>query len=201
MKKLNMLMIAALAACSLQACHSNTQNDSKAAADSANEKKDSSKKEVSSSAPASQAIVDKDDAKFATEAVSGGIAEVLLGKLAQEKGSSDKVKNFGTMMVTDHSKANDELKTLALSKNITLPVTPDTDEQKHIDDLSKKTGADFDNVYTSMMIDDHKNDIKLFEDAEKNLKDTTLKAFATKTLPTLKLHLKAINKVSNAIKI
>jgi len=120
--------------------------------------------------------------------------------LAQEKATNAKVKDFGAMMVSDHSKANDEMKALAKSKGITLPAAIDSKEQKVKDDLSAKSGADFDKAYVSNMIDDHKEDIKEFEDATKNLKDPDLKAFAVKTLPTLKMHLEAITKIKDGMK-
>jgi len=66
--------------------------------------------------------------------------------------------------------------------------------------LSAKSGADFDKAYVSNMIDDHKEDIKEFEDAAKNVKDPDLKAFAVKTLPTLKMHLDAIQKIHDSMK-
>ncbi|WPU95716.1 DUF4142 domain-containing protein [Mucilaginibacter sabulilitoris] len=144
--------------------------------------------------------VDKDDAKFAVAAANGGIAEVELGTLAQQKAVNQKVKDFGGMMVSDHSKANEEMKALAKSKGITLPTKIDSDEQKVKDNLSSKSGADFDKAYVDNMIEDHKNDIKEFEDATKNLKDPDLKAFAVKTLPTLKMHLEAIQKIHDTMK-
>jgi len=199
MKKLSFVIMAAAAVLSLQACHSN--KDSKGEADSINNAKDVTKGDSLKKDTTKMAMtVDNGDAKFATEAANGGMAEVMMGKLAQERGVSQKVKDFGAMMVMDHSKANDEMTTLAKSKNITLPAVVDADEQKHYDDLNKKTGADFDKAYASMMIDDHKGDIKAFEDASKNLKDPDLKAFAIKTLPTLKKHLDAINEVDKSLK-
>jgi putative membrane protein len=176
-----------------QACSG--PKDSKASADSANTAKgDTAKKDSSAAA------VDPQDAKFAVAAANGGMAEVELGQLAQQKAVNAKVKDFGEMMVTDHSKANDEMKALAKSKGITLPVTIDADEQKVKDDLSAKSGADFDKDYVSNMIDDHKKDIKEFEDASQNCKDADLKAFAVKTLPTLKMHLDAIQKIHDSMK-
>jgi putative membrane protein len=65
------------------------------------------------------------DQKFVHDAAIGGMAEVELGHLAQQKGSSEQVKSIGEKMVTDHGKANDELKSLAASKNITLPTAID----------------------------------------------------------------------------
>jgi putative membrane protein len=99
------------------------------------------------------------------------------------------VKNFAQMMVTDHTAANDELKKLAASKNITLPTTMGEDEQDKIDKLNKKTGKDFDQDYMDMMVKDHKNDIDKFEKAGNNLDDPDLKNFAMKALPTLQKHL------------
>jgi putative membrane protein len=193
MKKLAYFALVAGTVCSLQACQGH--KDSKESADSSNTAKaDTAKKDSAMTA------VDKDDAKFAVAAANGGMAEVELGKLAQEKAATAKVKDFGAMMVSDHSKANEEMKALAKSKGITLPVAIDNDEQKLKDDLSAKSGADFDKAYVSNMIDDHKKDIKEFEDAAKNCKDADLKAFAAKTLPTLKMHLEAIEKIHNSMK-
>jgi putative membrane protein len=193
MKKLIYIGLIAGVACMVQACSGN--KDSKASADSANTAKaDTAKKDSSASA------VDKDDAKFAVAAANGGMAEVELGTLAQQKAANQKVKDFGAMMVSDHSKANDEMKALAKSKGITLPDSIDSKEQKVKNDLSTKTGADFDKAYVDNMIEDHKNDIKEFEDATTNLKDSDLKAFAVKTLPTLKMHLDAIQKIHDSMK-
>lgn len=193
MKKLMYIGLIAGVACLVQACGGN--KDSKASADSANTAKaDTAKKDSSASA------VDKDDAKFAVAAANGGMAEVELGTLAQEKAVNAKVKDFGSMMVKDHSKANDEMKALAKSKGITLPDSIDSKEKKVKSDLSAKSGADFDKAYVSNMIDDHKEDIKEFEDAAKNVKDSELKAFAVKTLPTLKMHLDAIQKIHDSMK-
>jgi putative membrane protein len=193
MKKLIFITLIAMAACLVQACKGN--KDSKENADSANTAKaDTAKKDSSMTA------VDKDDAKFAVAAANGGMAEVELGTLAQQKAANAKVKDFGAMMVSDHSKANDEMKALAKSKGITLPAAIDQDEQKVKDDLSAKSGADFDKAYVSNMIDDHKKDIKEFENASQNCKDTDLKAFAAKTLPTLKMHLDAIQKIHDSMK-
>src|ERR1700712_513332 len=193
MKKLTYITLIAGMIFLMQACSG--PKDSRARADSENTAKaDTAKKD------SSLATVDKDDAKFAVAAANGGIAEVKLGQLAQQKAANAKGKDFGGMMVTDHSKANDEMKALAKSKGITLPDSVDSKEQKVKSDLSAKSGADFDKAYVSNMIDDHKEDIKEFEDAAKNCKDADLKAFAVKTLPTLKMHLDAIQKIYDSMK-
>jgi putative membrane protein len=190
MKTLRIAFIATATALALQACHG--AKDSKATADSINKASDTTKK-------AMPITVDQNDAKFTVNAANGGMAEIMLGKLAQDKGGS-RVKDFAAMMVKDHSQANDELMTLAKSKNIALPTTVSAADQKHFDDLSKKGNADFDKAYVKLMVSDHKADIKEFEDAEKKVTDPDLKAFATKTLPTLKMHLAAINKIDSLMK-
>jgi putative membrane protein len=140
------------------------------------------------------------DREFAMKAASGGLMEVALGKLAATNASSPKVKEFGRMMVTDHTKANTELKALAKRKNITIPTTPIEHHQKHIDELKSKKGADFDIAYVDMMVDDHKEDVEKFEDEVKKGNDADVKAFASKTLPVLNKHLTSIKTIQDAMK-
>ncbi|WP_353721120.1 DUF4142 domain-containing protein [Dyadobacter sp. 676] len=167
----------------LWGCGTSNSTDSTEAADSANEAVADSGQATGTTAVA------EEDSKFAVDAANGGMAEVQLGELAQNKGTDPKVKEFAKMMVTDHTKANDELKALAASKNITLPATPDEDKQKISTDLSAKNGKDFDKAYIDQMVEDHEKTVKLFEDGQKNVKDAEIKAFIDKTLPVLKSHL------------
>lgn len=200
MKKLSALTMIMLSAWLFQGCNSNTKSSSttdSTAAKDATAVNDTAKKDSSAKM---SAAADTGDVKFATEAASGGMTEVALGKIAQEKGVNARVKKFGSMMVMDHSKANDSLKALASKKNITLPAAPNAKDQATIDKLSKLSGKAFDDAYVSDMIDDHKHDIKEFENASKSLKDPDLKGFATKTLPVLKTHLDAINAVHDSMK-
>jgi putative membrane protein len=141
-----------------------------------------------STAADSASAVAEDDAEFAVAAANGGMAEVALSKIAQDKATDPKVKQFAKQMITDHSKANEELKTLAKSKNITLPSAPNEEKQKAAADLGGKSGSDFDKAYISQMNKDHQETVKLFEDAQKEVKDTELKAFINKTLPVIKAH-------------
>ena len=129
------------------------------------------------------------DAKFVEKAAQGGLAEVQLGQLAQQKAQSDDVKSFAKRMVDDHSKANDELKKVAEGKNIMLPTALDKKDQKLLDKLGKLDGAKFDHEYMEHMVGDHKKDVKEFEHEAKHGKDADLQAFAEKTLPTLRDHL------------
>jgi putative membrane protein len=195
MKKLTYLVMIALSAYAMQGCNSATK-DAKETADSVNKTKDT----TTNAAATGGIAVDKDDAKFATTAANGGMAEVALGKLALQKTANAQIKDFANMMVTDHGKANDELKAIAKAKNITLPDSVDSDHQKKIADLSQKTGKDFDKAYVDAMIDGHKKTLDLMQDAAKSCKDADLKAFAAKTAPTVKMHLDAINKIHDSMK-
>lgn len=130
-----------------------------------------------------------DTTSFAVKAASGGLMEVALGNMAQQKAANAAVKDFGQRMVTDHGKANTELKTIAAAKNINLPTTPLPKHQQHIDHLGSLSGAQFDQAYMSMMVKDHQEDINLFQStATDNSQDAELKGFAQKTLPVLKEH-------------
>ena len=140
------------------------------------------------------------DKAFMTEAANGGMAEVELGKLAASKAANAEVKKFAQMMVDDHSKANAELKTLAGTKNVTLPAEPDAAKKSTMDSLKALTGADFDNAYVKEMVEDHEKDVAKFEEESKTASDPDVKAFAAKTLPTLKLHLEAIKAIQAKMK-
>lgn len=193
MKKLSLAAMIALAALSFQACN-NEAKDSKETADSVNAVKDTTTDGSTGIA------VDANDAKFATDAANAGMAEVAAGKLAAEKAVNPAVKEYGEMMASDHTKANEELMAIAKTKNITLPVAPDEEHQKMLTDLGAKTGKDFDKAYVDAMVDGHKKVASMLEDASKNCKDADLMAFATKTLPTVKAHLAKIEAIQKSMK-
>jgi len=129
------------------------------------------------------------DQAFVKEAAIGGMAEVELGRLAADKASSADVKKFGQRMVDDHSKANDELKMVAMNKNITLPTAVDAKHKATEDRLSKLSGDAFDRAYMREMVADHVKDVAAFKRESQAGRDADVKAFATKTLPTLQDHL------------
>jgi putative membrane protein len=135
------------------------------------------------------------DAKFAVDAADGDLAEVELGKLAQQKATNPELKKFGAMMVSDHSIINEKMKNIAKNKGITLPQVTGEYRQNIRKDLSDKSGKDFDRAYVTTIIKDHKENIKTFEAAIKELRDTDLRRFASTNLPILKKHLGAIEKI------
>lgn len=143
--------------------------------------------DTASSAAGTLAASDK---AFVKEAAIGGMAEVDLGTLAKEKASNPDVKQFGDRMVTDHSKANDELKQWAQQKNVTLPTELDAKHKATHERLAKLSGAAFDKAYMADMVADHVQDVAAFKKESTAAKDPDLKAFVTTTLPTLEDHLK-----------
>ena len=175
-------------------------------ADSAKDAKDSNAVKMDSSgtgdhtAPVVPASVSKGDAAFAVDAAGGGMTEVQLGQLAVQKADAQDVKDFGAMMVKDHTMGGNKLKAIAAAKNLTLPDSLSADMQKEISDLQAKNGKDFDKSYISMMVDDHKKDIKDFEDESKNGSDADIRGFADSSLHMLHMHLDAAEKCHNMMK-
>jgi putative membrane protein len=136
------------------------------------------------------------DKSFVMKAAQGGMAEVELGNLAKEKAQSDQVKQFAQRMVDDHGKANEELKSIAQQKGITLPTSLPAKEQKTKDKLSSLSGEQFDHAYMQHMLMDHKKDVAEFKKASTTCKDNDIKEFAGKTLPTLQDHLKEAQQIA-----
>jgi len=142
----------------------------------------------------------EDDAEFAVKAADSGLAEVNASEVAQQKAQDQRVKDFAAMMVQDHTKANEELKMIAASKNITLPTAPGEPHLKDIADLNEYTGADFDKEYMDLMVNNHEKAVSLFEDAADNAEDGEIKAYAAKTLPALQKHLEHAKTIRDALK-
>jgi putative membrane protein len=140
------------------------------------------------------------DQKFVKDAVQGGMMEVELGKLAADKASSEDVKAFGKRMVDDHSRANDELMTLAQKKNIALTNTLEGKYKRTVDRLSKLSGDKFDRDFMSTMVSDHKGDVSAFQKEADKGQDADVKSWAGKTLPTLKTHLQLAQETEKKVK-
>ena len=140
----------------------------------------------------------KSDSSFVMEAALGSMMEVEAGNLAQQNASSQRVKDYGAMMVRDHGQANNELKSLVSSRGVMFPDSLPAAQRKHIESMRKMTGKAFDSHYVGMMKDDHRKDIEKFEKEANSGKDTEIKNWASKTLPTLKMHRDSIDAISKA---
>ena len=123
------------------------------------------------------------------------MAEVELGKLASQKASNPKVKAFGQRMVTDHGQAGEELKSLAASKQIVLSTSIDSKHQAVHDRLAKLSGAEFDRAYITEMIAGHKKVAADFNEESVSGNDSDVKAWAAKTLPTVREHLRMVEEL------
>ena len=139
------------------------------------------------------------DHKFVMEAMEGGQMEVELGKLAEQKASSDAVKQFGQRMATDHARAGQELAQLAAGKGVEVPTQPARKTQMEKDRLSKASGSTFDREYVKMMVKDHEEDVAAFKRESQQAQDPDLKAWVAKTLPTLEDHLKSIKQIESQV--
>ena len=139
------------------------------------------------------------DREFVRNTASGGQAEVELAMLAEQKASSNDVKMLASRIQTDHMKANEELKAVASQKGWDLPTEPNSDQKYTKSKLEKLSGDEFDKAYTAQMIKSHNMGIASFQSEVAHGTDKDVKAFAKKTLPTLKEHLAMAQKTQKAI--
>jgi putative membrane protein len=139
------------------------------------------------------------DTSFAIKAAQANFAEVELGKLAQQKAMSEDVKKFAQMMIDDHTKALDDLKSAAGTKNVTWPTTLDAEHKKLSDKLSKLNGNAFDREYMQAMVDGHKKVAADLRKESQSGSDSDLKTWASKTLPTVEAHLKQAETVNKSV--
>lgn len=135
---------------------------------------------------------------FVKKAASGGMMEVELGQLAKEKAKSQEVKDFAQLMVTDHGKANDELKT-AVGSKYNLPAKMELKHKAMVEKLRKTSPDEFDRKYAEAMVKDHKKDVEDFRKAGKKVKDPEIKAWVDKTLPTLEKHLQHAKEMAQKV--
>lgn len=148
------------------------------------------------SSPLGALAADNPDASFYKNAAEGGIYEVDAGNLAQKKGNSEAVKDFGAMMVKDHSAANDKLKTLAAGKGVSLPTSASMGQMANKAKLDVESGDTFDKAYIKAQVKAHRATVALFKKEIASGQDPDAQAFATATLPTIRAHLTKINAIA-----
>lgn len=130
------------------------------------------------------------DAAFLKQAAQNGHAEIEGSKLALTKGTHAQVKAFAQQMIDDHTKASKELSALAADKGVEVPTEPSIAQRAKLKLLEQRDGDSFDRHYAeSIGVAAHEDTVKLFKKAAQEAKDADVKAFATKTLPTLEQHL------------
>lgn len=137
---------------------------------------------------------------FMTTAAEDGMFEVEAGKVASTKAQDAAVKQYGQEMTADHTRANNELKQLAQKKDIVLPTEISAMQKEKISKLQNLSGAEFDREYMKMMVESHQKAVDLFQKQADSGSDAEAKAFASKTLPTLKEHLNDAQNLNNKMK-
>ncbi len=138
------------------------------------------------------------DEAFVQKAAQGGIAEVQLAQLAQQKTQSDSVKNFAQTMIDDHTPNNQKLVKLANSKGVTPPTEPNAMQQKMASRLEALSGQKFDSAYIKGQIRAHETMLKLFQAEAVTGQDPDLKAFAAQTTPVIEHHLSLAEQLRKA---
>ena len=144
-------------------------------------------------------ITDKATVDFTQKALSGGMMEIEMGNMAVNQATNPRVKSYGNMLVTDHTAAANELKSLATSNSISVPAAMMPEHKSHMDMLMSKKGSSFDKAYMDMMVKDHKKDIEDYRKASNTLNEAAYKAYATKTLPVLQKHLDSAQAISKSL--
>ncbi len=139
--------------------------------------------------------------EFVEKAGAGGLAEVEMGELGMQKATSGQVKAFAKRVVTDHTKANEQLVTAIKGKGLEVPSSRSATHKAMMDSLREaKAGKEFDRDYMEQMVQDHQSDIALFETAADDTKlDAVLRAYAKNTLPTLRDHLKQAQTIESKL--
>ena len=138
-----------------------------------------------------------EEQQFVKKAAAGGLAEVKLSELADDRASDQKVKDFAVQMVTDHTQANNELKPIAESNKIPVPTKLNSESEVAYKRLEKLSGSKFDAAYIKVMVSDHDKTVSAFEDASSKVKNPDLKAFIDKTLPVLRQHQDHIHEIAS----
>ena len=148
---------------------------------------------VSKPPSSTEIFMEKDDVEFANNASTISLAEIELGKLAIQKGNDKRIKNFGTLLVKQHTKTHRKLKLIALAKKLNLPAAPDSVTQKEIIELSQLSGKAFDKAFMNHITADHEKSLQLFEVAAKHVYDKDLRKIANRDVLIIKRHIYALN--------
>ncbi len=155
-----------------------------------------------SETPASSAAnpVSADDQTFVTAVGQAGMTEVESGGYAGSNSSNADVKQFGALMVTQHTELGKQLSDLSANNGFTFPTEVGPSNQQLLDQLTKLSGSEFDNTYVNAMVEGHTQAVQLFENASKTAQNPDLKAWATQTLPEIQMHLEKAQALAATLK-
>jgi putative membrane protein len=184
---LTLVSLVSMLACNEAKRDNNENEDSKEVAEEANDEKFEDNDE-------------EKDADFVANTVAANYGEIKFAQLANQRSADPELKKIATMLVTEHTKTLDELKSLAQAKAITVPVEEDDEARRKTERFSDEAGKDFDKKWCKEMIDRHEESINKFEKRLDKTEDPELKAWINKTLPHLRMHLEKLNAHHETIK-
>lgn len=138
-----------------------------------------------------------DPQQFVNMATSSNMFEIESSKLALEKAETAPAKEFAQHMITDHTKAGEDMKAAAAAAGVTVPTELDEAHRAKMERLSSLDGTTFDKTYVAEQVTAHEEAVALFDEYSSDGADGPLKEFAAKTLPTLEAHLEAIEKLAD----
>lgn len=142
----------------------------------------------------------EDDSQFLVAAAESDLMEMELGKLAQSKGLSADVKDFGKMMVDEHTKSSNEMKPFAERLQVSVPMAITEKGKEQYNDLNEKSGKDFDEKYADLMVKNHEKAVDMMEDASTDAKDPEIRSWAAGKVPALKGHLEHAKMLQEKVK-
>lgn len=142
----------------------------------------------------------EDDAEFAVWAADEGLTVVRLSELAAARADNPEVRQLATAIVGDHEQAINELKMLAESKGIVLPVAPGTENQRDYDQLAERTGADFEKEYIDYTVREHKKMVEKYRDEADEAQDPEVRSWINDKIPVLQQHLQKAEATQDALK-
>ncbi|HET7710607.1 MAG TPA: DUF4142 domain-containing protein [Thermoanaerobaculia bacterium] len=145
-------------------------------------------------------IMTEREKTFLMDAAQASMAEVILGQMAAEKGTSPAVKSFGQRMMTDHRKSRDELIQFAVAKGLALPTELDETQKRSSEDLATKSGTDFDSAYIATMIQEHRKVVSDFQAMAAEAKDADLQRWVNTHLPILQEHLRMAEGIQKTLR-
>ncbi|MBV9346117.1 MAG: DUF4142 domain-containing protein [Gammaproteobacteria bacterium] len=148
--------------------------------------------------PLLAAAASNDDHTFMRRLAWAGNGEIEVGQLAQQKGGSQAVKDFGAMMVKDHTAGAEQLKSLASSKNVSLPSGVGPANKTAKAKLELLSGDSFDKAYIANQVKAHKDAVTLLQKEISSGQDADAKALAQKLLPTIQSHLQKISSIADS---
>ena len=152
-----------------------------------------------SSSAQSTAAQSADDSKFLQEAIRGNAAEVKMGELAKERAQNKAVRDFGQMLIDDHSKANEKAMAVAKQMNVTAASEPSAKQKQEYDAMAKLSGSEFDTTFMSHMVQGHQEAIAMYTTQAQSGDSSKATSYAKATLPTIKEHLSKAQSIESKL--